>query len=191
MDARRVAARCFHNGIRQPVASEPSAVPKSFATRQELFCGTPICPASGASPHGCPMFQSAHAPRAILKPDLLQNTTDVSGTFNFSAQFLEASLPLCPSMNRHIIVSELKVSLSFGLFCCGVQVRCSAAVNHPLIDIESARLDVAKPWACPESRNDRASKEVNPCPGKEGEWARTRLPSGKRRRKQFQATEPR
>jgi len=30
MDARRVAARCFHNGIGHPVASEPSAVPKSF-----------------------------------------------------------------------------------------------------------------------------------------------------------------
>jgi hypothetical protein len=32
LDARRVAAHCFHNGIRQPVASKPSAVPKSFAT---------------------------------------------------------------------------------------------------------------------------------------------------------------
>ena len=36
-----------------------------------------------------------------------------------------------------------------------------AAVNHPQIDIRTVRLDGAKPWACPESRADWASKEVN------------------------------
>lgn len=29
-----VAARCFHNGIRQPVPSKPGGVPKSFATNR-------------------------------------------------------------------------------------------------------------------------------------------------------------
>src|SRR5471030_1535214 len=33
---RAVAARCFHNGIRQPVASKADAVPKSFATSRSL-----------------------------------------------------------------------------------------------------------------------------------------------------------
>ena len=36
LNARRVVARCFHNGIRQPVAGKPSAVPKFFATREDL-----------------------------------------------------------------------------------------------------------------------------------------------------------
>src|SRR5437899_667301 len=36
LNARRVAAGCLHNGIRQPVASKPIAAPKSFATNRSL-----------------------------------------------------------------------------------------------------------------------------------------------------------
>jgi hypothetical protein len=48
---------------------------------------------------------------------------------------LEAALRLHMSKSGCIIVSALKVLLSPGPFSRGVQVRCSAVVNHPQIDI--------------------------------------------------------
>jgi hypothetical protein len=45
----------------------------------------------------------------------------LTGTFGFSAPVGEASLRLHMSKSRHILVSALKVLLSFGPFICGAQ----------------------------------------------------------------------
>jgi hypothetical protein len=49
--------------------------------------------------------------------------------------------PLHMSRSRSIILPALKLLLSLGPFSCGVQVRCSAVLNHPQIDIKSVRLE--------------------------------------------------
>ena len=74
--------------------------------------------------------QIAHGARADWEH---RETTWVvlTDTFNFSARFWKPRSPLHMSRNRRIIISALEVFLSLGPFSCGVQVRCSAVVNHP------------------------------------------------------------
>ena len=63
-----------------------------------------------------------------------------AATFNFTVRFWKPR-PLHMSRSRSIILPALKVLLSLGPFRCGVQVRCSAVLNHPQIDIKSVRLE--------------------------------------------------
>lgn len=83
---------------------------------------------------------------ATRKPDLLRSTTVVlNGTFQIPCPAWGVLLRLHTSRSGYIITSALKVLLSIGPFSCGGQVRCLAVVSHPQIDIQSARLDRAKP----------------------------------------------
>ncbi len=76
-------------------------------------------------------------------PDLLQGTTDCT---NRNIQLLSVVFsPLTSVKDSLIIPSETKVLLSLGLFSCGIQVRCSAAVNHPSDDSKNLRLDAERP----------------------------------------------
>jgi hypothetical protein len=148
---RREQHRAVSPGFRAQTRSPPGNCCLMHGRNCAIVQNGTTCANRGA--RGCKPFRMIRSALGELKTfKVIQGFAKrhewgrVGASTHWNIQLLGlVSQPLTPSRIRYIIPSGTKALLSLGLFGCGIQVRCSAAVNHPPDDSKSVRPDAARP----------------------------------------------